>query len=346
MNNELDIILETTTKIFSKHITHELRQNINDNNISLINLWKDVEEQGLTKIIVKEQFEGSSLPFNSILPVIQISTMMGVPVPFTETIICNYLFSELNISPPNGMITFAVETKNIKILNNKVSGNLLSIPYLNLTDQVIFITDIDKEKHLVFIKNKNGKMEATKNFLSEPRYNLTIQDCEIINIKKLNNNINFNHLGAIIRSAQMVGAMEKIINLSIDYCSQRIQFGRSLSKFQAIQHQIAEMAVELAASNAALASLNNYNETIPKLEDIAILKIRAGIAAGKLIAVSHQVHGAMGFTKEYELAYFTKNLNSWRNDFGSEAYWQELLGKSFLENSNLNLWEYLTNKSI
>ena len=106
MNNEIDIILETTTKIFSKHITHNLRQNINDNNTSLINLWKDIEEQGLTKIIVKEQFEGSSLPFNSILPVIQISTMMGVPLPFTETIICNYLFSELNISPPNGMITF------------------------------------------------------------------------------------------------------------------------------------------------------------------------------------------------------------------------------------------------
>ena len=215
MNNEIDIILETTTKILSKHITHNLRQNINDNNTSLINLWKDIEEQGLTKIIVKEQFEGSSLPFNSILPVIQISTMMGVPLPFTETIICNYLFSELNISPPNGMITFSVETKNIKISNNKVSGDLLSIPYLNLTDQVIFITDIDKEKHLVFIKNKNGKMEATKNFLSEPRYNLTIQDCEIITIKKLNNNIDFNHLGAIIRSAQMVGAMEKIINLSI-----------------------------------------------------------------------------------------------------------------------------------
>ena len=53
----------------------------------------------------------------------------------------------------------------------------------------------------------------------------------------------------------MVGAMEKIINLSIDYCSQRVQFGRSLSKFQAIQHQISEMAVELAASNAALSSL-------------------------------------------------------------------------------------------
>ncbi len=82
---------------------------------------------------------------------------------------------------------------------------------------------------------------------------------------------------------------------------------------------------------------------MPKLDDIAILKIRTGIAAGKLIAISHQVHGAMGFTKEYELSYFTKNLNSWRNDFGNESYWQNILGKNFLEKTNLSLWEYLTN---
>ena len=141
----------------------------------------------------------------------------------------------------------------------------------------------------------------------------------------------------------MVGSMEKVINLSIDYCSQRVQFGRSLSKFQAIQHQISEMAVELAASNAALSSLTITNKLMPKLDDIAILKIRTGIAAGKLIAISHQVHGAMGFTKEYELSYFTKNLNSWRNDFGNESYWQNILGKNFLEKTNLSLWEYLTN---
>ena len=77
-------------------------------------------------------------------------------------------------------------------------------------------------------------------------------------------------------------------------------------------------------------------------KDIAILKIRAGAAAGKVIAISHQVHGAIGFTQEYELAYFTRNLNSWRNDFGNESYWEDLLGKDFLENNNQNLWEYLT----
>ena len=315
MINELDIILETASKIFSKYITHELRYDFNDNP-SLMKLWTDI---------------------------IQMSAKMGVPLPFTETVICNYLFSELNLEPPTGMITFALDTQNIKITNNKISGNLLSVPYLNLTNKIILVQEIDDVKHFIFIENKNGSLKNKKNFLSEPRFDLNIKDCEILNIQKLSLDINFNHIGSIVRSAQMVGSMEKVVNLSIDYCSQRVQFGRSLSKFQAIQHQISEMAVELAASNAALSSLKITNKLMPNLDDIAILKIRTGIAAGKLIAISHQVHGAMGFTKEYELSYFTKNLNSWRNDFGNETYWQNILGKNFLEKTNLSLWEYLTN---
>ena len=140
----------------------------------------------------------------------------------------------------------------------------------------------------------------------------------------------------------MIGAMEKVLDLSINYCSERKQFGRALSKFQAIQHQISEMAVELSASSAALSTITELGLGEKNSNDAAILKIRAGFAAGKIIAISHQVHGAIGFTKEYELSYYTKNLNSWRNDFGNESFWEEFLGKRFLEKNNKNLWEYLT----
>ena len=73
MNEELAIILETASKIFNKHVNHDLRQFIDKENINLINLWNDIEEQGLSKIIVKEKFNGSGLPFSFILPLIKIS---------------------------------------------------------------------------------------------------------------------------------------------------------------------------------------------------------------------------------------------------------------------------------
>ena len=343
MNEELAIILETTSKILNKHINHELRQNITKENVNLVNLWNDLEEQGLTRIVVKDKFNGTDLPFSFILPVIQMSNNFGIPLPFSETILCNYLLSESNINPPNGIVTFATSSKNIKIANNIISGDLLSVPYLNLADNIILISEINNIKHVILLKNTNGNIKAKKNFLAEPRFDLKIGNCEIIDFQPLNSKINFENLGALVRSAQMIGAMERILDLSIDYCSQRKQFGRALSKFQAIQHHISEMAVELSASSAALSSVGYLDDSDKNVQDIAILKIRAGIAAGKMIAISHQVHGAIGFTQEYELAYFTRNLNSWRNDFGNEVFWQNFIGRIFLEKNNQNLWEYLTN---
>jgi acyl-CoA dehydrogenase len=342
MNEELAIILETASKIFNKHVNHDLRQFIDKENINLINLWNDIEEQGLSRIIVKEKFNGSGLPFSFILPLIKMSNNFGTPLPFSETILSNYLLSESDINPPNGIVTFATDGVDINITNNKISGNLRSIPFLNLTDKIILITEIKNIKNIILLHNTSEKLEPKKNFLADPRFDLQIKNCEIIDIKPLNSKIDFNHLGALMRSAQMIGSMEKALDLSIDYCSQRKQFGRTLSKFQAIQHQISEMAVELSASSAALSAVGNIDEANKNIQDIAILKIRAGIAAGKIIAISHQVHGAIGFTQEYELAYFTRNLNSWRNDFGNENFWETFLGKKFLENSNQNLWEYLT----
>lgn len=342
MSEELGIILETTSKVLNKHVNHQLRQNIDKENSDLTSLWNEIEQLGLPKIAVKEKFNGSGFPLSIILPIIKLSNNIGAPIPISETILSNYILSESDINPPNGILTYAMDAKNLKITGNEISGDLISVPYLNLTDKIIFITEIEKSKKIILIKNNGKDKKLKKNFLSEPRYNLKLKKSRILNVKPFNLSINFKHLGAIVRSAQMIGSMEKILDLCIDYCSQRKQFGRALSKFQAIQHQISEMAVELSASSAALSTLTNSDDIFKNKKDIAILKIRAGAAAGKVIAISHQVHGAIGFTQEYELAYFTRNLNSWRNDFGNESFWEDFLGKDFLENNNQNLWEYLT----
>ena len=341
MIEELEIILETTYKILQKHVNHSLRQNIVSENTDILNLWNDIENNGLPKISVKEKFGGYEIPFFSILPLIKIINKYGTPLPLSETILSNYVLSESDINPPDGIVTFATNTKNIQIINNMISGNILSVPYINLSKNLLIIHEMNNAKQAILIDEIDGEIIHKKNFLAEPRYDIKAANLNIAEIKPLNNKIDFKFLGAVLRSAQMIGVMEKVVDLSTNYCSQRQQFGRALSKFQAIQHLISDMAVELSASSAALSAITDHNLSDNKFSDIAISKIRAGAAAGKIIAISHQVHGAIGFTKEYELSYFTKNLNSWRNDFGNESFWEEFLGRTFLEKNNKNLWEYL-----
>ena len=341
MKDEVKIILDICDKILLKNVDHHLRLNLEPNSTQFKTLKNEIISSELTKLLVKEDLGGAGMTLTDIIPIIQLSAQYGTPIPFIETIISNFLLSELNIKAENDFITLTNKTENILIKKNKISGNFKSIPYLHLAEKILVETEIKNQKYIILFK-KGGKLTPQKNFLSEPKFDLDASELEIISMMEKPEQIDVQNLLINVRSIQSFGAMEKILNLCIEYCSQRKQFGRTLSKFQMIQNHISEIALEVAASGASLSTLKNNNKNFYNLKSTAIPKIRTGIASGKVIALSHQVHGAMGFTKEYELSYFTKALNSWRNEFGNEIYWQNILGKLFL-NQNKNFWEFLNN---
>ena len=147
--------------------------------------------------------------------------------------------------------------------------------------------------------------------------------------------------GAILRAVQMAGALDAALALTAGYARERVQFGRPLAKFQAIQQQLAELAAEVAlATAAARAALDQFDNPDAVFE-IAAAKSQAGEAASRATAIAHQVHGAMGFTQEYELQHLTRRLWAWREEFGSEAYWQRRLGALVAQIGADGLWPRL-----
>ncbi|MGH6634030.1 MAG: acyl-CoA dehydrogenase family protein, partial [Sphingopyxis sp.] len=104
----------------------------------------------------------------------------------------------------------------------------------------------------------------------------------------------------------MAGAMGQALSLSIDHVNTRQQFGRPLGKFQAVQQTLAVMACEVRAVEAAAAALAARLDAVDLDTsaadfEIAAAKLRANRAVGIVTAVAHQVHGAIGFTEEYDL---------------------------------------------
>jgi alkylation response protein AidB-like acyl-CoA dehydrogenase len=154
-------------------------------------------------------------------------------------------------------------------------------------------------------------------------------------------------MGATLRAQQMAGALERILDLSLDYARERIQFGRPIARFQAIQHNLASLAGEAAAAGAAAdaaasAIIRHGIDDERSLFAIAAAKIRAGEAAGAGAAIAHQVHGAMGFTREYSLHHSTRRLWAWRDDFGAESDWAMRLGGMVTRAGARALWPALT----
>ena len=136
---------------------------------------------------------------------------------------------------------------------------------------------------------------------------------------------------ACLNAAQMAGAMQKVLEISLQYANDRQQFGRPLAKFQAIQHQLAVMAEHVMAARMA-AQLGCQSATLqPQLMNVAVAKARANESAVEVAALAHSIFGAIGFTAEHDLQLYTRRLHAWRQSAGTESYWHKILGQAVLD---------------
>ena len=155
--------------------------------------------------------------------------------------------------------------------------------------------------------------------------------------------------GAFIRVAQAAGALDAALAMSIDHVNTRQQFGKPLGKFQAVQQVLAIFATEAAAVNvagaAAAAALDRaHGDFDTALFEIASAKLRMNKAIGVAASIAHQVHGAIGFTREYDLHRLTGPLLDWRSDHGNDAYWANVLGGMAVKLGGAGLWAEVTRR--
>ena len=146
----------------------------------------------------------------------------------------------------------------------------------------------------------------------------------------------------MVRTVQIAGALSRALSLSVQYAQTRVQFGRPIGKFQAVQHNLAVLAGQAAA---ALAAADMATDALAGGLDplrVGAAQARAGEAASIAAGLAHQAHGAIGFTQEYELHFATRRLWSWRDEFGNEAEWNGVVGRAVLAAGPDGVWPLLT----
>ena len=190
-----------------------------------------------------------------------------------------------------------------------------------------------------------ARATADRNLALEPRDTLIFDDAPVLAAAPAGAGVNAETLllyGALVRSAQMAGAIESLLQQSVRYTTDRRQFGRPIASFQAIQHNLAVLAGHAAAASIAaeraFAAADSGNLSF----HVAAAKIRTGEAAGIAAGIAHQVHGAIGFTYEHSLHFATRRLWSWRAEFGGESYWSAELGRRVTARGPDALWPDLT----
>jgi pimeloyl-CoA dehydrogenase small subunit len=129
--------------------------------------------------------------------------------------------------------------------------------------------------------------------------------------------------GIAATSAEAVGAMETMLNMTVEYLKTRVQFGRAIGDNQALQHRATEMmiAMEQGRSLAMLAAVMVEDEDAAKrAHDLSTAKVGVGQAARFVSQNAVQLHGGIGMTDEYAVGHYFRRCMVIEHSFGDTGY--------------------------
>ena len=204
---------------------------------------------------------------------------------------------------------------------------------------VVSIADDAREGSATVWSFRAPASASGRNIAGESRASWVLDPANGVELGTVDHGVGALEVGAAVRSAQLAGACARAIRLSADYARDRIQFGRPIATFQAIQQQLA-LAQEWSSMAAAASALALSDDGVAlEPSRVAAAKHVAGQAAEICARVAHAVHGAIGVTAEYDLQLFTRRLWSWSTEFGSQTYWAERLGAGLVGSDAVRSWD-------
>ena len=133
-------------------------------------------------------------------------------------------------------------------------------------------------------------------------------------------------------AARSVGKATKILDMTIDYANDRVQFGQSLGEFQMVQQMLADSAIEINATRAALWQCAwEIDEGLDPRAKISALKVQASELLGRVVDRSMQIFGGMGFSKDLPIERYYRDARIYRIFDGASEIHRGVVAKTLLK---------------
>lgn len=343
------IVAETATRLFRDHIDHRLLAEA-EAGVFPLALWGVVEEAGLTLAMIPEEAGGVGLGGLAAANLVRLTAYHAAPLPLPETMLAARLLAQAGLAVPPGPLSVAVAGGEggltLRRAGNgwSLSGVAERVPWGRAAGAVVVLAQVGGERFVALAETSGCTIIPGTNLALEPRdtlaFDLLLPEAQVAPSAHGPGELKL--MGAALRSLQIAGALDRVLELAATYVSERVQFGRTLSKFQAIQQSMAVLAGQAAAAGGAADLAADALSGSLNPVRVAAAKVRTGEAAGVGAGIAHQLHGAMGFSYEHTLHFHTKRLWAWRDEFGGEAEWCRSLGAQVLRQDADGLWPFIT----
>jgi acyl-CoA dehydrogenase len=287
---------------------------------SPVRLWSAIADAGYLELLTAEDAGGAGLSLAELFPILTTLGRYAMPLPLAQTIAARALLLQ-NAEIPAGMLTFAPGLRHME------DGRIVCplVPFGTLAAHVL----AEDNGSLLLLNCADAQKTATGVHGSQVAtltWDVSAQGRRVAGMAT-----SLATFGAALYAALLAGAMQRVFDMTLQYANDRSQFGKSIGKFQAIQHQISVMAEHVAAASIAAEAAFQSDTTLPRPLAAAIAKSRASEAAQLIASTAHAVHGAIGVTDEYDLQLLTRRLHDWRMAHGSEMHWDPTIGRAVLD---------------
>lgn len=316
--------------------------------------WDTMRSLGWPAVGVDEAHGGEG---GSLADAVTIVTALGrhsVSAPVAESILGRRALAAVERSPDPGtevltVVLAGADGAPIELTaDGHLQGSARRVPWGGAADELVVVArTASGDRRLVRVRADGAGLAWTsgRNLAGEPRDDLTLDHVAAGEV--LGDDAACDQLvaeAALFRAAAVAGAVDAALAHTVQHVTTRHQFGRPLIAFQAVGGLLAQLASELAAADVAVARARQAVEGggPAAWTRVAAARVVTGRAATEGSRIAHQLHAAMGVTREHPLHLSTRRAWSWRDEFGTQRQWAERLGRHLSTAGSDHVWAWIT----
>jgi acyl-CoA dehydrogenase len=325
-------------------VTGAFRDNQDETDVGT--LWALLETLGIDRLGLPESQGGSGGDLEDVAAAVRLAGYFALPVPLAETLlVAGWALAQSGRDVASGPLAF-VHDPGLALRPRggggwTLSGRAHRVPWGRSARTLVLLVG----NLLAVVPASAVHIAAAVNIADEARDTVfcdrvELAESDVCPASTALYSAAIRRRGALGAAIATSGALDRMLDLTVEHALLRSQFGRPIGRFQAIQQSIALMAAEVAAARAAVdRAVGRPTET-----NVAIAKVRAGEATAVVCRTAHQVHGAVGFTREHRLQRLSRRAWAWRDEHGSEEEWAARLGIETVGHGAAALWPNLTSE--
>lgn len=296
-------------------------------NLSTDKLWPALQASGFVDVMVPEAAGGAGLGWSDAWQVLFAVGRHGLPLPVGATMYARAVMAELGTEPSTEIITMSGFAQHgpdgVMLVRELPAARLATLAMVQDHDTIYLLP---MSKATLTDVGGPGCFDAQASW---PRSVVNQSTLGTAERGLLARGL------ALVLAAQIAGAADRAMQMTLQYANERNQFGKPIGKFQAVQQQLSEMAEWVfSARMASQLGAQRHDSQAPALL-AAIAKTQTSSVAAPIAEVAHAVHAAIGITAEYDLQIYTRRLYEWARLGGAQPYWAEQIGQQALSSDHL-----------